>query len=513
MKVIYILLFCSLFNSIFSQDSNLAERYFLDENFNAALNEYELLIQDDAVNIEYNFNLAICYLNTNGDKSRAIPYLEKLVVNPKIISDAWYLLGRAYHFGYQFDNAIRSYNKFISTGKGNILNRDDAPLQIEYCENAKELMKFPLNVTFENLGKNINSQFDDYYPFVTSNESYIMYNSNRNDFSSEKPNGSFYSNVYISQVENGTFQPSKVLKSFCSIDNSEEIVGLKNIGGKAIVFKSNLNNEGDLFELSFNNKEFGELKKLDQNINTKYSEIAGCISDDETKLFFASDKDGGYGGIDLYLCQKLPNGKWSSPFNLGPIINTESDEDFPNISPDGNTLYFSSKGHTSMGGYDIFTANWNETKKKFTGIQNLGYPINTPEDNMNFRISNNKEFGYISSVRKGGYGNLDLYRVKFNRIEPRYTVIKGILKNDVESQSLEDAYIQITDQETDEIYGDYAPNEITMRYVIILPPGKYNMYVIAEGHDEIIEELEIYDKASYKHEIDKDIILKSVSGQ
>ena len=132
---------------------------------------------------------------------------------------------------------------------------------------------------------------------------------------------------------------------------------------------------------------------------------------------------------------------------------------------------------------------------------------------MNFRISNNKEFGYISSVRKGGYGNLDLYRVKFNRIEPRYTVIKGILKNDVESQSLEDAYIQITDQETDEIYGDYAPNEITMRYVIILPPGKYNMYVIAEGHDEIIEELEIYDKASYKHEIDKDIILKSVSGQ
>ena len=84
-----------------------------------------------------------------------------------------------------------------------ILNRDDAPIQIEYCENAKELMKFPLNVNFENLGKNINSQFDDYYPFVTSNESYIMYNSNRNDFSSEKPNGSFYSNVYISKVENG----------------------------------------------------------------------------------------------------------------------------------------------------------------------------------------------------------------------------------------------------------------------------------------------------------------------
>ncbi len=132
---------------------------------------------------------------------------------------------------------------------------------------------------------------------------------------------------------------------------------------------------------------------------------------------------------------------------------------------------------------------------------------------MNFRVSSNNEFGYISTVRKGGYGNLDLYRVKFNTIEPRYTVIKGIIKNDLGSTNIEDAYIQITDQETDEIYGDYAPNEITMRYVIILPPGKYNMYIIAEGYDEIVEELEIYDKASYKHEIDKDIVLKSISGQ
>ena len=106
-----------------------------------------------------------------------------------------------------------------------------------------------------------------------------------------------------------------------------------------------------------------------------------------------------------------------------------------------------------------------------------------------------------------------MYRVKFNTVEPRYTVIKGIIKNNLGNTNIEDAYIQITDRETDEIYGDYAPNEITMRYVVILPPGKYNMYVFADGYDEIMEELEIYDKASYKHEIDKDIILKSISGQ
>ena len=513
MKIFSFFLFTIYLSVSFSQDSKLAENYFLDENYQAAISEYELLIEENKDNIEYNFNLAVCYLNTNGDKSRAIAFLEKLVKNPKIIPDAWYLLGRAYHFGYQFDKAINAYNRFIETGKGNILNKDNAPIQIEYCENAKELMKFPLNVTFENLGKNINSKFDDYYPFVNSNESYLIYNSKRNNFAQEKQNGSFYSNVYISYVDKGVFQPSNIVKEICSEDNSEEIVGLKNTGGKAIIYKSDFSNDGDLYDFSFDEKKIGQLHKLDDNINTKYAEIAACISDDESKLFFASDQDGGYGGIDLYLCQKLPNGKWSSPFNLGPTINTSSDEDFPNLSPDGKTLYFSSKGHTSMGGYDIFTATWDDAKKKYTGIQNLGYPINTPEDNMNFRVSSNNEFGYISTVRKGGFGNLDIYRVQFNKIEPRYTVIKGIIKNNLGSTNIEDAYIQITDQETDEIYGDYAPNEITMRYVIILPPGKYNMYVIADGYDEIMEELEIYDKASYKHEIDKDIILTSISGQ
>jgi len=335
MKSVYLLIFILLINVLNAQDKKQAEIYFLDGNYSSALSEYELLIADDKQNVEFNFNLALCYLNTNGDKSRAIPYLENLVVNPKIIPDAWYLLGRAYHFGYQFDNAIRAYNKFIENGKGNILNRDDAPIQIEYCENAKELMKFPLNVYFENLGNKINSKFDDYFPFVTADESYLIYNSNKGGFSNEKQDGSFYANMYISYVNNGQFQAPSLVKSICSPDNSEEIVGLKNTGGKAILYKSDFNNDGDLYEVSFTNEKFDNPIKLGNNINTKNAEIAACISDDENKLFFASDQPGGYGGIDLYLCQKLPNGNWSSPYNLGPTINTSSDEDFPNLSPDG----------------------------------------------------------------------------------------------------------------------------------------------------------------------------------
>ena len=117
MKTLSFSIFLICFGVYFPQDSKLAENYFLDENFTAALNEYELLVADNEDNIDYNFNLALCYLNTNGDKSRAIPFLEKLVRAPKIIPDAWYFLGRAYHFGYQFDKAIGAYNKFIQIGK------------------------------------------------------------------------------------------------------------------------------------------------------------------------------------------------------------------------------------------------------------------------------------------------------------------------------------------------------------------------------------------------------------
>ena len=511
MKIAFSIVITLLATLFQAQDSKLAENYFLDGNYTAALSEYEILTADEPENIDYNYKLAVCYINTNGDKSRAIPYLEFLVKDPKIIPDTWYLLGRAYHFGYQFDKAIEAYQKFIQTGKGTIINRESAPLQIEYCENAIEIMKFPLNVSFENLGKNINSKFADYFPFIPVDESFVLFNSKRNTNATELPDGSYASNVFLSKVKDGKYQKAEPVSKINTADGSEEIVGLKSNGEKAIVYVNDFSDFGDLYDCKIENLNFSSLEKLDKNINTKNAEIAACLSNDETKLFFASDKPGGYGGIDIYLCQKLPNGKWSMPQNLGPTINSKYDEDFPNISPDGKILYFSSKGHTSMGGYDIFSATWDDSKKKFLGIQNLGYPINTPEDNMNFRISESGKYGYISAIRNDGFGDLDIYRVQFNTIEPRYTVIKGIVSNKYGLTELEDVFIQITDQETDEIYGDYAPNDISMRYVIILPPGKYNMYISAMDHEDIFEEIEVFDKASYKHEIDKDIILTPIT--
>ncbi|MBL4705125.1 MAG: PD40 domain-containing protein [Flavobacteriales bacterium] len=247
------------------------------------------------------------------------------------------------------------------------------------------------------------------------------------------------------------------------------------------------------------------------DLNGNVIQWLGLSGPPGSKIYFASDRPDGYGGIDIYMCQKLPNGKWSQAQNLGPTINTKFDEDFPNISPDGKVLYFSSRGHTSMGGYDIFKAEWNPLKRKFGAVRNIGYPINTPEDNMNFRVSKSGRFGYISALRKGGFGDLDIYRVTFREVEPEYTVITGKIVPKSGEPKFEDVLISVTDEETGDIYGDYIPNMDNMRYVMILPPGKYEVFVGCYGYEEIIENIEVLDKSSFQSHIEKDIIVTPVN--
>ena len=165
-------------------------------------------------------------------------------------------------------------------------------------------------------------------------------------------------------------------------------------------------------------------------------ETAACLSHDGTQLFFASDSKEGFGGTDIYMSKKLPNGKWGIPINLGPVINTQYNEDFPSISADGKTFHFCSEGHISMGGFDIFKSSWDEDSSYWQPPVNIGFPINTPDDNMNISFSTTwdtetetlrNKYAYISAVRKDGFGDLDIYRITFNKVASRLTVIKGLI--------------------------------------------------------------------------------------
>jgi len=494
-----------------AQSKKEAFTLFSEGNYEGALEELLELYDADKDNAEYAYLLGVCYLNTNIDKALAVEYLEQAAGASKPNENAGYLLGRAYHFAYQFDDAIEWYQKFKVTAKSGNPNLVTIEKQIEYCENAKEILKFPINVSFENLGKNVNSAYPDYYPFIPSDESYIIFNSRRDEQSSQMTSGHYMANIYLAPVKAGEFSDAKLINfNINSVEDNEEVVGLNSTGDRVIIYKEDFQKGSAIYESSITEKRVETPTILPKTINSKFTEIAASLSADGTRIYFASDRPGGYGGVDIYMCQRLPNGKWSQAQNLGPTINTVEDEDFPNVSPDGQALYFSSKGHTSMGGYDIFKASWNPSKRKFGAVRNIGYPINTPEDNMNFRVSATGRYGYISAMRKGGFGDLDIYRVTFREVEPEYTVITGKIKCESENDKFENVLISVTDEETGDVYGDYIPNLQTKRFVMILPPGKYEVFVESEGFNEVYESLEVLDKSSYQSFIERNFILTPV---
>jgi hypothetical protein len=502
--------------TIAEADSKTASDKFKAANYDEALTDYLDLLEEDPKNMEYNYRIAVCYLNTNINKAKAIPYLEVVTRQPKYEPDAMYLLGRAYHFAYRFDDALRCYNQFKKDGKGSAENLADADREIQNCYNAKELMKVPVNVTFENTGNTINSPFPDYYPFIPSDESFIVYNTKRPDGGNlRQPDGSYYSSVYISRESEGGFLKGKNIGApIATNDGNVEVVGLSANGNYLLLYYDNDAGSGDIF-LSEYDKAKSMYKKpvrLDDNINSmKGDEIAATISNDGNMIFFASNRTGGFGGIDLYVSNRLPNGKWGPAQNLGAEINTSADEDFPSLSPDGKILFFSSKGHTSMGGYDIFKVEWDEATAKWTGVKNLGYPINTPEDNSNFRISDNGRYGYVAMHREDGLGDLDIYRVTFNDVEPNYSVVRGQIgfSNSASKPAFTDIFITVTEKKSNEMVGNYVPNGNSGRYIIILAPGVYEISIEAPGCAPYTETINIADKSSFRPEIDKDITLKN----
>ena len=488
----------------------LANELFNDGNFKEALAAYLVLLETNEKDQKSTYRAGICYLNTNIDKSNAIPYLEKALNFENPDPNTYYLLGRAYHFAYRFMSAISMYEKFKTVDKGTSFNIEDVDKQIEYCYNAVEIMKFPLDVTFENMGANINSSTADYYPFVSKNESFLVFNSKRDDGSMRKLNGEYTSEIYISKVKNGSFSKARKLdQNVNSLEGSEEIIGLSSNGDYMLFYYENEQSFGDIYIAEYSEENgVSNVQKLPDGINSNKHEIAASISRFGDALYFASDREGGYGGVDLYVSRKLPNGKWKAAENLGPTVNTKYDEDFPNISPDNKTLYFSSKGHTSMGGYDIFKTKWDPVKRNWADIKNIGYPINTPEDNMNYRESKTGRTGYVSALRAGGLGDLDVYSIVFNEIDPEFTVLKGYINSVDSSQIIKDVFLSVIDMQTDEFYGSYTTNPKTGRYIMILPPGKFNVLVEVPGYEVHTEDIEIFGKSSYKTLIKKDYTIK-----
>jgi len=478
-------------NKLFSK----AESYFNDEKYSLALPLYLTVESMNYETASINFKIGICYLNSLTEKNKAVSYLQTAAKNtsPKAKESSlkekdapltsYYYLAQAYQIDYQFDKAISNYETFktfITDDKemtGNV-NR-----QIAMCKNGKEFMAHPVKTESHNLGPEINSKYADYSSVLSADESTIIFTSRREGSTGGKldENGNYFEDIYIShKIDSSKWEPATNIGPPINTDGHEATIGLSVDGQKLFIYKDD-KGDGNIYTSDLNGKSWSIPQKMGENINTTNWEPSASFSADGEYLYFTSNKPGGYGGRDIYRSKKLPNGQWAKAVNLGPEINTPYDEDGPFIHPDGKTLYFSSTGHKGMGGFDIFYSTATDTG--WTAPQNMGYPINTTEDDIFFVTTPDNKRAYYSSGKKGGYGDKDIYMITMpGQEEKNLTVYRGEIKNQF-GEVPEDVEITVTDNETGEVVGQFYPNTSTGKFLFILTPGKnYNISYNADGY-------------------------------
>lgn len=491
MKIKYFILCFSLFPFLLhfslaqnrkAPDPALAKEHFSHKNYVMALPIYKDLVKQQPKSVDYNLKTALCYLNTNINKAAAIPFIEFVCAVPNHPDEEnIFQLGKAYQYAYRFDEAITAYEKYMATAKGNLA--EQAKRQIETCNNAKELIKYPLDVNFINLGKQINTEFPDYNPLIPADESYMAFTTRRPKGAGEPEIDGYYaSDIFISLPKEGIWQKPKDIGTQINTRFDEQAVDITANGKTMVVYIDHVDTVGNIYYSENNKNIFSKLVKFGTDVNSGF-ETSGSTTADHDVIVFASKRADGFGETDLYMIKKLPNGNWAIPQILGNQINTKYKEDYPHITADCKTLYFASQGHSSMGGFDIFKSVYNTETNTWSYPQNLGYPINTPDDDMSITFTNDSCYAYLSASRDGGFGDLDLYKIKFNKGRNRYCIVSGyVTTTDTMGPSVKKQIIAIKTDSKETL--KYTPVKSTGKYVMALTPGKYTLTVKADGYQD-----------------------------
>ncbi|MDX2445030.1 MAG: hypothetical protein QNK30_14640, partial [Bacteroidales bacterium] len=405
-----------------------AESYFLFDEYSEALPLYLKLLNIFPDNANFKYRIGVCYLNIPGEKDKAIKYLEEAsqVVNLKYREgsyrevaapiESFYYLGDAYRVNNMLNKAIETYQYF----KDNLNPKDYDPEivehQIQTCHNAIKLEKSPLFLSMVNLGGTINTRFSDYNPVISGDEKSLIYTQKLQ----------FYDAIFYSKKVEGKWTTPYNLTTALSVDQDLYSTSLSYDGETLYLYKND-EYDGNIYKSKLIDGNWAPVVKLNENINTKYWESHATESKDGKTLYFTSNRKGGIGGLDIYKSELDSTGAWGPAMNLGPKINTEYNEETPFLTHDSQTLYFSSRGHFSMGGYDIFYSSLYDDGNWSTPL-NMGYPINTPDDDKFYVPAREGHYAYYSLFTKTGYGKMDIFNLEvFSDEHPRKFRVSGIV--------------------------------------------------------------------------------------
>ncbi len=424
-----------------------AKGYWKMENYSDGLPVFmrlDSLFPDDQF---YTYGVGVCLLEVGLVKESLakLKRAEELGVKDKMLP---YHYGRAAHMNHFFSDALEHYEAFKADypralERSEMVSRPLVDKYIDQCVVGRELIKNPIAVRVENLGSPVNGEAPEYAPVIAPDGN-TMY------FTARYPGSTGgevdpiddlpFEDIYVSTKEAGRWGIPVPLEGDVNTKSHDACVGLSHDGKKMIIYRPEPrldgSQAGNLFLSFFEAGQWSEPVTLGASINTKGWEPSAAFSPDDKHLYFVSDRPGGYGGTDIYQAEILEDGTWGLVENLGPIINTPDNEDAPFLSLDGRTLTFASKGHHTMGGFDLFRSTIDEASGEWGVPQNLGYPINTARDDIYLTWVSGSE-GYFASRRDMflGGGN-DMYRLEMLGQNAR-VLLKGVVVDSLTKKGIQ----------------------------------------------------------------------------
>jgi outer membrane protein OmpA-like peptidoglycan-associated protein len=470
-----------------------ADLSFEEKNYIDALDEFTQLYNDEPSDIYYKLMMGICLTYDPVQKQKAIEIIEQVkITNPEYNLCNFYL-AKAYAVNYEFDKAVNLFNMFLARAeKGDISQINLAKQMVRNCQSAKEVLADTItqNVV-ENIQFPINSQYSEYVPVISADESVMIYTyrgikaKGADKIEVSMGSEAYSEDVFISYKENGDWTEPVSIGDNINSENHDAAIALSVDGQTLFVYKTD--GGGDIYVSRLVGKDWLVPEKLKGDVNKEESWEGSCsLSANGKILYFASDREGGLGGRDIYSSEIQKDGSWGLAKNLGETVNTTYNDDAPFIHSANKTLYFSSQGHTSIGGYDIFSVV-TDGNGAFRNVENLGCPINTIDDNRFFVLAADGKTGYYSGAGVNSIGEQDIFKISAGKIEkPVLALILGeVYLND----ELTGSTMYLYRQDNGDLEGSFVSNMKTGKYVMALTPGSYEIEVELESGETVLDSI------------------------
>ncbi len=460
-----------------------ADRYFGIRNYEEALPKFLEAIKSGEKDPLTHYKTGVCYQKSVEitEQSKAIPYFEYALKNNAAVPvSVHFELGDLFLRNEELQKAIDSYGRFKDLSKADKKAIAKADRAIEICHNAVTFMSVNRPAIIHNFGSSVNTKYTEYNPVVSADESVLAFTALRPNTGKTRSGDKFIEEIFISYNKSGTWtEPVGVP---VASEYNVGTAGISSDGQKMLIFMGGATDPGNIFVINKSGENWSNPAILASSLNSKYLETTASITPDGKTIYFASDRLGGAGGMDIFRIDLQANGAWSAPANLGSPINSKDNEDAPYIHPDKKTIFFTADGHNTMGGRDIFFSKL--MNNKWTRPENMGYPINTTANDNYFTLIADGTRGYFSSDRKGGLGTQDIYYMDMPEGSSSIplTMIKGRILNTETGKPIPTKIYLIDNETNKKLDFVYDPDPETGNYLIILPPAKnYDMVIESEG--------------------------------